>query len=115
MQARYNASMASKRLCTVASSSRGTADSAGAEGSGSPSAASASASAASSATAATAGVPRPYEKRTHRSPGDDCFDVPSMTEEEAARVSGGFMAVGSVWNLVKALEKALSGMGAKVC
>lgn len=119
MQERYNASMASKRLCTVASSSRGTADSAGAEGSGSPSAA----SAASSATAASLGaaarlhetVPSPYEMPTERSPGDDGFEVPCMTEEEAARVTRGFMAVGGVRNLVKALEKALSGMGAKVC
>lgn len=116
MQERYNASMASKRLCTVASSSRGTADSAGAEGSGSPSAA----SAASSATAGGVAmpydtVPRPYERGVERSPGDDGFEAPCMTEEEAARVTGGFMAVGGVRNMVKALEKALSGMGAEVC
>lgn len=111
MQARYNESMASKRHCTVASSSRGTADSAGAEGSGSPSAA----SAASSAMAASGYVPRPFEEGTYRSPGDDGFDVPCMTEEEAGKVTGGFMAVGGVRNMVKALEKALSGMGAEVC
>lgn len=113
MQERYNQSMANKRRCTVASSSRGTADSAGAEGSGSPSMT--SASAASSATAASATAVRPYDRPIHRSPGDDGFEMPSMTEEEADTVTGGFMAVGGVRNMVKALEKALSVMGAEVC
>lgn len=115
MQARYDDSMASKRLCMVAaagSSTRGTADSAGAENSGSPSAA---ASATSSAALAGTRVPRPFGEDICRSPGDDVLEVPSMTEEAAARVTRGFMAVGCVRNVVKAVEKALFAMGAQVC
>eukprot|EP00903_Cladosiphon_okamuranus_P015453 g14271.t2 len=100
MQQRFNRSMASKCLCIWV------------EGSGSPSVT--SASPASSATAASGAVPRSLDRAVYRGPSDGGFEVPSMTEEEAATVTGGFMAVGGVRNMVKALEKALGGMGGKI-
>lgn len=115
MQARYDRSLASRRMLTVAgrSSSRGTAGSTRTDSSGSPPAA---AAAAASAAAAGAGgfVPNPYGSYTWRSSGDDRFKVPTMTEEAAARVTRGFMAVGSVRNVVKAVEHSLFDMGAEV-
>lgn len=127
MQRRYDLSMASKRLCTVASSSRGTADSAGASGSGSATqtavpggvGGSGGARVAAHSQAAT-GLEKgcyetPFERRTHRSLGDD-KDVtpPQMSAAEAARVTNGFMANGRVNDVVKALEAALFAMDAEV-
>ncbi|CAM9823003.1 unnamed protein product [Ectocarpus fasciculatus] len=103
----YEQSMASKRLCTVASSSRGTAESAGPEGSGSP-------SAASGATGGGGYVENPHDRLTWRCPGDDMFQVPTMLEEDAAKVTGGFMATGDLKNLVKAVEQALFDLGAEI-
>ncbi|CAM9414191.1 unnamed protein product, partial [Scytosiphon promiscuus] len=115
MQERYDRSMASKRICTVAkdepasSSSRGTAVSAGTDRSASPS----GASRAAAGPSETEYVEDPYLRDTARSPGDDDFQVPSMTEEEASNVTGGFIAYGSMRNLVKVLVKVLDEMGAK--
>ncbi|CAM9576176.1 unnamed protein product, partial [Hapterophycus canaliculatus] len=111
MQARYDRALASRRMLIVAgaapasSSSRGTAGSARTDSSGSPSAA--------AAPIAGGFVGNPFGSFTFRSPGDDNFKVPSMSEEDVARVTRGFMAAGSVKNVVKALEQTLFSMGAE--
>ncbi|CAM9478377.1 unnamed protein product [Ectocarpus sp. 8 AP-2014] len=107
MQELYEQSMASKRLCTVPSSSRGTADSAGPERSGSP-------SAGSGAPSRGGYVENPHDRPTWRGPDDDPFEVPTMLEEDAAKVTGGFMATGDLKNLVKAVEQALFELGAEI-
>ncbi|CAN0038767.1 unnamed protein product [Pylaiella littoralis] len=113
MQARYADSMATNRLCVVAPRSpRGTADSAGTEQSSSPSAA---ASVTSSAALAGRRVPNQYAANVNRcAGGDDHFEVPFMTEEDAAKVTRGFMASGSVRNVIKAISKELFDMGAQI-
>ena len=110
MQRRYEMSMASKRLCTVESSSRGTADSAGASGSGSPTAA----TTPEHHQMATGMHVGPWSQSTHRALDDEDTPVPEMSAENAARVTNGFMANGNARDVVKALEKELFVMGAEV-
>lgn len=116
MQRRYESSMASKRRCTVAISSRGTADAAGASRSGSQSSPAASregerrgaASAQSSSYDA-------HSRSTVRSRYDSADDAPpEMSAAMAASATGGFMANGDPTNVVKALERELFKMGAEV-
>ena len=115
MQGRYDALMASRYLYTAASSSMGTADTARVDG-GSPASAAASAAAAAAPPAAgPSGHAMPFWESTHRGPGDDDgFEVPTMTREVAAKVTRGFVAIGRVRDVVKALCKALQAMGAEV-
>lgn len=114
MERRYEMSMASKRLCTVESSSRGTADSAGASGSGSPT----SAMAPANAHTARGMLHGPYQgqfPQAHRDLGDDEEQsAPEMSAADAARITNGFMANGHPRDVVKALETELFGMGAEV-
>ena len=120
MQHRYQLAMASKRLCTLTSSSRGTADSAWTSNSGSPSRGS-----GGGGTGGGGGGARgrhhhsPFEQSVYRSvgrSGEDVEDVepPIMGLEEASRVTGGFMANGQPSNVVKALHRILHEMGAQV-
>jgi len=111
MQERYNAFMASRYLFTAASSSMGTADTARA-GESSP----ASAAVASPSAAAVGwGNALPFGEPTYRSTGGEGgFEVPTMTAGDAAQVTRGFMAIGRVRDVVKALGKALQAIGAEV-
>lgn len=113
MHRRYGLSMASKRLCTVASSSRGTANSAAASGSGSPAQAAVATAARGSSRGSYVDT---FEQKTYRGPLDDDKDVipPQMSAEDAARVTNGFMANGEVNDVVKALEVALFAMDAEI-
>lgn len=118
MEERYNAVMASRYYFTAASSSMGTADTARA-GDSSPASAAAAAAAAAAPSAAAEGwgnaVPLPFWEHRHRSTGGDGgLEIPTMTERDAAEVTGGFMAIGSVRDVVKALVRALQGIGAEV-
>lgn len=114
MQRRYEMSMASKRLCTVESSSRGTADSAGASGSGSPTSATTPANPHMAMGMLHGPYGGPFSQATHRALDDEDNSPPEMSAEEAARVTNGFMANGDARDVVKALETELFDMGAEV-
>lgn len=114
MQRRYEMSMASKRLCTVESSSRGTADSAGASGSGSPTSATTPANPHMERGMLHGPYVGPFAGTTYRSPDDEELQAPEMTAADAARVTNGFMANGDARDVVKALITELFDMGAEV-
>lgn len=120
MQHRYQLAMASKRLCTLTSSSRGTTDtSTGNSSSGSPLRGSSRGPAGGvQATAAgrTQGRHNPFDVSVYRGKEDgEEFVLPVMGIEEASRVTGGFMANGQPSVIMNALHRELFDMEAQVC
>ncbi|CAM9666653.1 unnamed protein product [Laminaria digitata] len=114
MQRRYEMSMACKRLCTVESSSRGTADSAGASRSGSPTSATTPANPDTARGMLHGPYGGPFSQFTHRALDDGDASPPEMSAADAMRVTNGFMANGHARDVVKALETELFDMGAEI-